>query len=88
MTFWIYENLGGGRQAVIHEAGCRHCNHGQGMSGGTEAPFSFWHGPFDTLQDAQQYCDSLSEVRSRRHCSRCLGGSVAAPRPAAGQSPG
>lgn len=41
--FWICENTRAhGHQATVHHANCRHCNHGQGINGGTRADNGRW----------------------------------------------
>ena len=71
MTFWIYENWQAGpHKAVVHLGSCGFCNEGKGMSDGEYDPgHGRWHGPFETLRDAQARAKALSGVVNRRNHS-------------------
>ena len=71
--FWIYENWQAGpHKAVIHRGECGHCNQGNGVRGGYDPSHGQWHGPFETIEIAQNFSEGLPNVWIRRNCGHCL----------------
>lgn len=71
MSYYVYENWRAGpRKAIIHKGNCRSCNEGDGVRGGTRADNGEWHGPFETLNDAMDFANSLN-AKEVRTCMRC-----------------
>jgi len=52
--FHVYENWRAEHhKATVHLDSCGHCNYGHGARGGTRVDNGRWHGPFDSLMNAQ-----------------------------------
>jgi Domain of unknown function (DUF4145) len=68
MPYWVYENWTAEHKAVIHDAACGYCNDGAGCHPnplGTQN--GKWHGPFDSLQTAQEAARATGrQVREHR----------------------
>jgi hypothetical protein len=74
MSFYIYENWQAGpHKAVIHLNTCGFCNDGSGVAGGYDPRHAKWHGPFQTIQQAQSTATLLrGVVDCRKHrCTNC-----------------
>ena len=71
MSFYIYENWRAGpHKAVIHRGFCGYCNDGKGRAGGYDPRNAKWHGPYVTLEDAQNASKALSVIIRTEH--RCI----------------
>ena len=72
MKFHIYENWrAGAHKAVIHRGSCGHCKNGAGRAGGHDPGNARWHGPLETLEEAEELSAGLSGVVVRSRC-RCV----------------
>lgn len=70
--YWVYENWTAEKKAVIHLSTCGSCNDGGGCHANSRGDRNGrWHGPFETLVDAEGFASSLGE-RTVRKCSRCV----------------
>ncbi len=76
MSYWVYEYvLVEGKRAivsaVVHQAECRACNHGQGHphNAGVKRRLFKWHGPFKTVSVARKLADRLAG--KALSCKRC-----------------
>ncbi len=56
-----------GHKATVHVDSCGHCKYGSGVAGGTRPDNGHWHGPFDSLVNAQR---AVPGVAPRIH--RCV----------------
>ena len=71
--FWIYENWQAGpHKAVIHREECGHCNQGNGVRGGSDPSHGQWHGPYETLEVAENASLAFQGVSVRTNCRHCL----------------
>jgi hypothetical protein len=75
MAFWFYESWAGANsdprktaRAVIHCADCGYCNHGAGCHGAPAPGRGQWHGPFQTLDDAQLAADATEKPVRQHRC--------------------
>jgi hypothetical protein len=72
MAFYIYENWQAGpHKAVIHRGDCRYCNQGRGRAGEYDPLHAQWHGPFETLAEAEAASAGLPDVLVR-HTDKCV----------------
>ena len=69
VMFYIYET-DTNPWVMIHTAGCRHCNHGQGTRPQAQSIASRWHGPYPTSAAAHTVALSLHE--SVYPCQVCM----------------
>lgn len=54
--YYVYENWQAGpHKAKVHFAHCSFCNHGQGTGRGVDGLHGKWHGPFDTIDEANEF---------------------------------
>jgi len=71
VSYYVYESQLQ-RHARIHDGECGHCQDGQGKHGlGSATPTGRWHGPFETLEGAQQAAAGLGH-RDSRACRMCV----------------
>jgi DksA/TraR C4-type zinc finger protein len=69
-AFWVYENWRArGHRVRVHASQCRFCNGGRGLSTGTRPDNGLWHGPFDALERATAFANSLDTASLE--CSCC-----------------
>ena len=74
MAFYIYEHWQAGpHKAVIHHGSCGRCNEGSGRAGDDDPAHAKWHGPFESLSDAQASQQGM-DVLERKEC-RCVSSS-------------
>lgn len=74
--FWIYEDLPTNR-CSIHAGDCGFCNHGTGTKRKKKSAGSgHWHGPFETLESAQ---DRVAEIDRPLGIHICCGAKVSVP---------
>lgn len=71
MAYWIYENWTAEHKAVVHAGSCGHCNEGRGR---TPNPLGEkngrWHGPFPTLDAANQAARATGRPTRQHRCVR------------------
>ena len=51
-TFYVYENLIKDHYSRIHTGNCGFCNNGEGIHRPEVRKGDFWHGPFQSYEDA------------------------------------
>lgn len=69
--YYIYENWQAGpHKTVMHVASCGFCKDGQGLSGGSDPKHGRWHGPFESLVNAEKF-QSHMRVEAMLSC-RCV----------------
>ena len=71
--FWVFHSHSKAR-ARIHREECLFCRSGQGLKKGPR-PTDEWSGPFDGLDDAEDFMLDLFRDRRRAdkyYCSHCL----------------
>jgi hypothetical protein len=72
MKLYIHENWqAGAHKAVIHRGSCGHCKDGAGRAGSHDPRDARWHGPFKTLEEAEDLSAGLSAVAVPSRC-RCV----------------
>ena len=77
MTYYVYEYVmvEGKRalvRALVHQAECRACNHGEGYSynAGAKRGLFKWHGPYATVDEARAFAEELTgKALSCRRCA-------------------
>jgi hypothetical protein len=69
MKYYVYENWTAESKAVIHRGTCGNCNDGRGCH---ENPLGkrngVWHGPFNSLEEAQQAATDTGRSVRRHRC--------------------
>jgi hypothetical protein len=69
-VYYIYENwVAEGHRARIHRNTCSYCRDGKGVHAHSGTQNGRWHGPFPTVDAAQQVADATGGNVSR--CKRC-----------------
>ena len=69
MTYHVYENWTN-KKAMIHHSECSRCRYGLGISGGKAGTkHGLWHGPFDTLDQAEAKAKSTNQPKM--YCYFC-----------------
>jgi hypothetical protein len=69
--YWIYENWTADKKAVIHRAGCGHCNDGRGVGTNKLGDRNGrWHGPYRDYEQARAAAVALPD-RGVRDCRLC-----------------
>lgn len=69
MTYYVYDNWTINK-ARVHHASCSYCNDGRGIHSNPSGKNSKWHGPFDTVTEADAKAHSLRRVITD-HCKSC-----------------
>jgi hypothetical protein len=66
MSYYTYENWHArGDRARVHVGECKFCNHGKGLSGGTDPARGKWHGPFDSIVSAKATVRGVTPILHR-----------------------
>jgi F-type H+-transporting ATPase subunit beta len=70
MEFWVYENWTH-KKAIVHNAACSHCNHGEGKQASDSGENGRWLGPFENSEDAYARAEATrrTEIRGCKICS-------------------
>jgi F-type H+/Na+-transporting ATPase subunit beta len=69
MNFYVYES-DSKKQVRVHAGSCIYCKEGENTYRSI-SPTNRWHGPYETLAQAQAFAKSL-ESREIRACRTCL----------------
>ena len=73
MAFYLYESWHNGpHKTVVHDGACVYCNHGEGTSSDDAPDRARWHGPFETLAEAETRSKQLEGVVENEECGRCM----------------
>jgi hypothetical protein len=71
MNYWVYETWKFKSRTTIHKSECGFCNNGTGIGYGFQgAKIGKWHGPFFSIEEAQQKSKYLG--RPENNCAKCL----------------
>jgi len=69
MNFWVYENWTAENKAVIHNGACGFCNNGAGCQANPLGDRNGrWHGPFQTLPEAESAARSMNRPVKSHSC--------------------
>lgn len=69
MNYYVYEDDMTDRVRV-HTGDCGQCNEGKGKKPSRQ-PSNRWHGPFDTLTEAEAFAKTLHK-KNTGNCGNCL----------------
>lgn len=72
MNYYVHED-NKNKKVRVHVGRCNYCREGKGMPHFPQDSDKRWHGPYDTLEDAQALASTL-QVKDRRTCVHCLDG--------------
>ena len=71
MHFYIHEDSKN-KKVRVHMGSCRHCKEGKGLPT-SHAAGSRWHGPYGTVEEAQEVAKTIAS-KDTRFCGHCLTG--------------
>jgi len=66
MTYYVYDDLPT-NSAKLHVSSCSYCNNGKGFQPNVTGMNTKWHGPFNTLQEAEE----IAVGTGRKYIDKC-----------------